>query len=125
MQPSQHPEPEKSVPKTFSQMKKRLEEVMTEASEAEEVIPLLKEAIAKFELVPADLFELTAGKTKMAQQKESQSGKGSGNGAPMYRDAEGNTWAGRGRRPAWVNEALAQGKTLEDFRARGRESAQR
>lgn len=113
------------MPKTFSQMKKRLEEVMTEASEAEEVIPLLKEAIAKFELVPADLFELTAGKTKMAQQKESQSGKGSGNGAPMYRDAEGNTWAGRGRRPAWVNEALAQGKTLEDFRARGRESAQR
>lgn len=109
------------MPKTFSQMKKRLEEAMTEASEAEKIIPLLKEAIAKFELVPADLFELTAGKTKGARQKASQSGKGSGNGAPMYRDAEGNTWAGRGRRPAWVNEALAQGKTLEDFRARGRQ----
>ena len=106
------------MPKTFSQLKKRLEEAMTEASEAEEIIPLLKEAIAKFELVPADLFELTAGKTKVAQQKASPSAKGSG--TPMYRDAEGNTWAGRGRRPAWVNEALAQGKTLEDFRARGR-----
>ena len=25
------------------------------------------------------------------------------------------TWSGRGKRPAWVNEALASGKTLEDL----------
>jgi DNA-binding protein H-NS len=25
------------------------------------------------------------------------------------------TWSGRGKRPAWVNEALAAGKTLEDL----------
>ena len=25
------------------------------------------------------------------------------------------TWSGRGKRPAWVNEALASGKTLEEM----------
>lgn len=25
------------------------------------------------------------------------------------------TWSGRGRRPAWINEALAEGKSLEEF----------
>lgn len=105
--------------KTLNQMKKRLEEAMTEASDAEEIIPLLKEAIAKFELMPSDLFEVKSSRTKVPQ-KASQSSKDSGSGAPMYRDAEGNTWAGRGRRPAWLNEALARGKSLEDFRARDR-----
>lgn len=41
------------MPKTLTQMKKRLEEAMSEAREAEEIIPLLKEAITKFDLVYA------------------------------------------------------------------------
>ena len=107
--------------KTVNQMKKRLEEVMTEASDAEEIIPLLKEVIARFELMPADLFdEAASSKTKVPKPKVSQTGKGSANGTAMYRDAEGNTWAGRGRRPAWLNEALEGGAALEDFRNRGR-----
>jgi DNA-binding protein H-NS len=31
--------------------------------------------------------------------------------AVKYRDASGNTWAGRGRKPAWL-----QGKDIEQFR---------
>ncbi len=109
------------MPKTLNQMKKRLEEAMSEASEAEEIIPLMKEAIAKFELVPADLFdEVASRKMKVPQPRTSQTGKGSANGTAMYRDAEGNTWAGRGRRPTWLNEALERGAALEDFRIRGR-----
>ena len=27
------------------------------------------------------------------------------------------TWSGRGKRPIWINEALASGKTLEDLAA--------
>ena len=30
-------------------------------------------------------------------------------------DDAGQTWSGRGRRPAWVNEALAQGRALTDL----------
>lgn len=38
--------------------------------------------------------------------------------APVkYRDPENasNTWAGRGRKPRWLEKALAEGKKLEDF----------
>lgn len=37
--------------------------------------------------------------------------------AVKYRDAEGNTWAGRGKRPNWVRVALADGKSLDDYLA--------
>lgn len=108
------------VPKTLNQMKKRLAEAMSQASEAEEIIPLMKAAIARFELVPADLFD-AASKVKAAPQKSvpSDSKNSTGAGA-MYRDFDGNTWAGRGRRPTWLNDALARGKTLEEFRVRGK-----
>jgi len=42
----------------------------------------------------------------------------SGSTVPIkYRhpDNPGLTWSGRGKRPAWVNEALASGKTLDDL----------
>jgi DNA-binding protein H-NS len=106
-----------ALPKTLTQMKKRLEEAMSEAREAEEIIPLLKEAITKFELVPDDLFEMGAGRfgTKLAPRKTLQRDSPSESQTGVYQDAEGNTWAGKGRRPRWLNEALERGKTLEDF----------
>lgn len=87
------------MPKTLAQMKKRLEDAMTEATEAEAIIPLIKQAIVRFGLEPDDLFDGDSSETTTA----------------LYRDAHGNTWGGRGRRPTWLNEALASGKTLEDF----------
>jgi DNA-binding protein H-NS len=36
--------------------------------------------------------------------------------AAKYRDAAtGQTWSGRGLKPKWLSEALAQGKALADF----------
>lgn len=37
--------------------------------------------------------------------------------APKYRHPENAaiTWSGRGRKPTWIVEALAAGKSLEDF----------
>ena len=37
--------------------------------------------------------------------------------APKYRHPENPeiTWSGRGRKPAWIAEALDAGKSLEDF----------
>lgn len=34
----------------------------------------------------------------------------------MYRNADGLTWTGFGKRPQWLVAALKEGKTLEDFR---------
>jgi len=38
------------------------------------------------------------------------------NGPAKYADKHGNTWSGKGRRPQWLNDALATGKTIADFR---------
>jgi DNA-binding protein H-NS len=41
---------------------------------------------------------------------------GAMDGKAKYSDGNGNTWSGRGRKPAWVLEAEGQGKTLDDLR---------
>lgn len=45
-------------------------------------------------------------------------GKSAATGAAKYRHPENAavTWSGRGRRPGWVNEALAAGRSLDDLR---------
>ena len=35
--------------------------------------------------------------------------------AVKYRNAEGQTWTGRGKRPNWLTAALAGGASLESF----------
>jgi len=39
-------------------------------------------------------------------------------GEPKFRNPEDPsiTWSGRGRHPRWVNDLLAAGKTIDDFR---------
>lgn len=34
---------------------------------------------------------------------------------PRYADEQGNTWSGKGKRPKWLNDAVATGKILADF----------
>lgn len=35
--------------------------------------------------------------------------------APKFGDDQGNVWGGVGKRPRWLNDALASGAKLEDF----------
>ena len=37
--------------------------------------------------------------------------------APQYQNEDGKTWSGTGRKPKWLTEAIAEGKTLDDFKA--------
>ena len=34
---------------------------------------------------------------------------------PKYRNAEGKTWSGRGRKPNWVIDALGRGESLDNY----------
>lgn len=43
-------------------------------------------------------------------------GKNSKSVAPKFIGPKGQTWAGRGRKPVWLQEAEREGKTAEDFR---------
>ena len=61
-----------------------------------------------------------AGSLGMTLEELLREERGAGSGvAAKYRhpDNPGLTWSGRGKRPGWVNEALASGKTLDDLAA--------
>ena len=69
-----------------------------------EVLAELKSDIATFGFTAAELFETP----KPAKTK--------GTKEPKYRDENGNTWAGVGKRPNWLTEAMKSGKSQEDFK---------
>ena len=85
--------------------------------EVDGVIGRIKEAIATYGLTAADLglagAAKRAGKKPAAGRKRSPS---AGSGV-RYRDAAGNTWGGRGPRPKWLRDAVANGQPLSDFAA--------
>jgi DNA-binding protein H-NS len=89
-------------------MKQRLQEALGRLSEHEEVLDLVREAVARYELTPADVF--STAELEAAVQTTIV------DGSVPYCDRHGNTWSGMGRRPAWLSEAIQAGAALEDFR---------
>jgi DNA-binding protein H-NS len=113
--------------KTYAQLKKQIDALTQEAEalkkqERDGVIARIKEAIGVYELSAADLgLVAPRGKPgpKAARQpagrKARKTARGGAASAVRFRDAEGNTWGGRGPRPAWLRAALEAGKSLKDF----------
>lgn len=95
------------------------------ASEIAEVVGKIKAAISAYGLTAADLGlapkagrKTAAGKVRRSAPKR---GRGQGTKAARsarpvkYRDAEGHSWVGYGKRPAWFVAALAAGKSPDDL----------
>ncbi|MGJ7506946.1 H-NS histone family protein [Variovorax sp. GT1P44] len=100
-----------------SQIKKHDEQIAQLRKQAEElrnqeragVIEELRKKIAEYGLTAADL-KLTARASKRV------AGVVAVKGAAKYHSPTGETWSGgRGRKPRWITEALAAGKSLSDF----------
>ena len=101
---------------TYARLQKQIASLEAEAqklkkSEVSGVIAKIKEAIAVYGLTTADLFG-----GRSAKRVKTKTGKRTG---VSYADAQGNTWVGMGKRPQWLRDALAAGKSLEDFRVDG------
>jgi DNA-binding protein H-NS len=80
-------------------------------AERERVFGQMRELAASLGLTLEDVVR---------QQRKGGAGKGvaaASSVAPRYRHpSDPNlTWSGRGKRPAWIAEALAAGKSLEDL----------
>jgi DNA-binding protein H-NS len=75
------------------------------------VIGEIKQKMAQYGITPKDLGFSVGGNSKIRRQKPS--------GVPAiakYISPEGEKWSGgRGRKPDWVKQMLAQGRRLEDF----------
>lgn len=121
----------KRMAKTYEQVLKKIASLKAEAErvrekETAEVVARIREAIEHYGLTPADLgleaaprrgrrpgpkAAAPAKKRRRAAAKPAKKGT-----VPVkYRDDAGHTWTGRGLQPVWLREALAAGKTLQDF----------
>jgi DNA-binding protein H-NS len=102
---------------TYAQLQKQIAGLHAQASklkqeEVASVIEKIKELVSVYELTAQDIFESRAGGKVATRSKAKRS-------TVAYSDGKGNTWSGRGPRPQWLRDALASGKSLEDFSSRG------
>jgi DNA-binding protein H-NS len=110
--------------KTYAQVLKQIDHLKQEAErlrrqEVDGVIDRIRQAIAHYGLTAADLgLGRGSGVAKPTAKKTRGRRKGkpaTGGALAKYRDDQGRTWVGRGKRPQWLRDALAAGKSLEDF----------
>lgn len=101
-----------------SQIKKNEENIAQLRKQAEElrnheragVIEEIRQKIAEYGLTAADLKLSTRSGGKRSISASSAKA------VAKYRGPSGETWSGgRGRKPRWVTEALAAGKSLSDY----------
>jgi DNA-binding protein H-NS len=99
-----------------SQIKKHDEQIAQLRKQAEElrnqeragVVEELRRKIAEYGLTATDL--------KLTVRGGKRSAGISPKAAAKYRSPTGETWSGgRGRKPRWITEALAAGKSISDF----------
>lgn len=115
-----------SMKKTYTQVVKQIEALQQEAEklrrhEIDGVVSRIREAIEHYGLTAGDLGlapksargALATGQP--AAKKRRKAGKARPARAVKYRDEAGHTWGGIGKRPQWLRDALAAGKTLQDF----------
>ncbi|MGJ7574844.1 H-NS family nucleoid-associated regulatory protein [Variovorax sp. RB2P76] len=104
---------------TLAQITKQIEKLQKEAdalrhAELKGVVDRIKVAIAHYGLTPD---QLGFGKPAVKSAKPAKAVARSGNkaAAPRFANDEGQVWSGRGPRPRWLREALASGRSLEEF----------
>jgi DNA-binding protein H-NS len=98
---------------TYLELKEQAEKLLAQAEElrrreTQEAIADIRQKMQAYGITPQDLGFASAPARRAAARKDSK--------APRYRGPNGETYAGgRGPKPKWLKEALAQGKRLEDF----------
>jgi len=110
--------------KTYAQIVKQIEILKADAEkirrkEVEGVVARIREAITVYNLSAEDLgFGSPKAKASPKFPVPAKRGRGKA-GKPQavvkFRNETGGTWGGLGKRPQWLRDALAQGKTLSDF----------
>lgn len=109
---------------TYTQIQRQIEALQKQAeklksTEVAGVVERIKEAIAHYDLTPEQLFGASSSGARKATSSSAKaagkSGRAKAASSAAYADGAGNTWGGRGPRPRWLRDALAAGKSLEEF----------
>jgi DNA-binding protein H-NS len=102
---------------TYAQIQKKIALLQRQADslrdkEVAGVIDRIKVAISHYGLTAQQLgFGASGAGPRAARRTNKPSATGT-----RYSDGAGGDWSGRGPRPRWLREALAAGRSLEDFR---------
>jgi DNA-binding protein H-NS len=117
-----------SMAKTLTQINRQIEKLQRQADtlkqqEVTGVISRIKTAIDHYGLTAQDLgmtgTRAGAGSPRAARKLSARKATSIKKPAlPVkFRDEEGHTWSGRGKRPNWFKAALESGKSPEDLAA--------
>ena len=118
-----------SKTKTYAEVLGQIESLQQEAQrlhrkEVQGVVARIRAAIDHYGLTAPDLGLGAAAPARMAgkaatKKKTACAAKTSKASKPVkYRDESGRGWGGIGKRPQWLRDALAAGRTLQDFAVR-------
>lgn len=115
---------------TLDQIQKQIQALQREADairskEKSSVLAQIKESMARYGISAAELGAGAAGGTGAPKvrgkrgpyKKRGEAAAAKPTGTAKYRDADGNTWSGRGPKPKWFKAALAAGKSPDDLKA--------
>ena len=105
-----------SMAQSYIQLQRQIESLRKQADKVRQqevagVIDRIKVAIAHYGLTAE---QLGLG-TSRADKGRPQGKRGSSSSSAKYADGAGGSWSGRGPRPRWLREAIASGKSLQDF----------
>jgi DNA-binding protein H-NS len=105
--------------KSLAQIQKEIDSLQREAERIRQkeiagVVGRIKEAIATYGLSASDLGFKSGNGTKRPSEAATKA-KAAVSRKPRFSDEAGNTWGGRGPRPAWFKAALAAGKKPEEL----------
>jgi DNA-binding protein H-NS len=106
---------------TLAQITKQIEKLQKEAdalrqTELKGVIDRIRVAISHYGLTPDQLgFGKPVAKSAKPSVKPSDKPA-----SPKFANENGQVWSGRGPRPLWLREALAEGRSLDEFSADAR-----
>lgn len=99
---------------SYEEIKKKIAGLEKQAAEIRRkelsaVVEEIRAKMAEYDLTVDDIAPRGAGRSRRG---------GAGRAKVKYRDpASGGTWTGRGRKPTWLVEALANGRAQEEFLA--------
>ena len=110
---------------TYEQIQQQIEQLQQQAEalrnialqeEIQGVVERIKVAIAHYGLT-AEQLGFGTNKTVVPPKKAGKSARKSTAG---FSDGNGNVWSGRGPRPHWLRDALAAGRSIDEFRVGSR-----
>lgn len=110
--------------KTYAELRREIQTLTQEAdkvrsAEKAGVVERMKEAIEAYGISVKELFGTRVSTAKTPRGKSAARGasgaKSAAGRAVAYADGNGGVWGGRGPRPAWLRNAIASGRQLEEF----------